>query len=88
MIVTALKIDDVDLANDIFYCFVGNHGFPISVSRLQEMMADTKDENVTSEMVYALCAEKILANSKQLKISPKAFSLSQIKTAIEAKEAM
>lgn len=83
MITITPKIDNIDLANDTFYCYVGNHGFLIQINRLKEMVAKTRNEEVAQDMVYFICVQKIAALSKQLGINPKDLTFAQIKNAIE-----
>ncbi len=83
MITITPKISDVDIPNDTFYCYVGNHGHPISISRLKQMVAKSRHEEVTTEMVYAICVKQINAKAIQLGVQPKDLSMAQIKSAIE-----
>ena len=34
------KIADVDIANDISYVYLGQHGFPILISRLKDIVSN------------------------------------------------
>ena len=83
MITVTLKIADVDLTNGSFHCFVGNHGFPIELRKLKEMASKIRHEEISQEMVYFICVQKIAARAKLLGVAIKDLPLQQIRNAIE-----
>lgn len=83
MITVTPKVEDVDLINKTFYIFIGAHGFPMSIDRLKESVAKVRNEEVTQDMLYVICTQKIWAESQRLGINVKDMTLIQIKTAIE-----
>jgi hypothetical protein len=55
----------------------------MSISRLKQMVAKSRHEEVTTEMVYAICVKQINAKAISLGIPVKDLTMAQIKSAIE-----
>lgn len=83
MITLTPKVTDVSVANDSLMVWVGNHGHTLSISELKRMIAKTRHEEVTQDMVYFICVLKIITKATSLGILPKDMTGAQIKSAIE-----
>lgn len=83
MIAVTPQIKDVDIPNDRFYLYIGNHGFPMEISKLKQMAKNTRHEGVTLEFLYYICILKIWNRSQVLGVDPQDLTPAQIKAAIE-----
>lgn len=83
MITLTPKVTDVNVANDSLIVWIGNHGHTLSISELKRLIAKTKHEDITKDMVYFICVLKIITKANSLGILPKDMTGAQIKTAIE-----
>jgi len=83
MIAVTPQIKDVDLPNGRFYLYIGNHGFPMEISKLREVAVNLRHENVNIDFLYYICALKIWTASRTLGIAPKDMTLAQVRAAIE-----
>lgn len=83
MIKVIPQIKDVDIPNDRFYLYIGNHGFPMEISKLKEMAKNTRHEGVTLDFLYYICITKIWNAAQTLGVDPKNLTAAQIRAAIE-----
>ena len=83
MLSVTLKIEDVKAAEGRFALFVGNHGFPMQIEKIKEAASNIRHENISQEALYYICAMKIWERAKQLGITPKDMTLTQLRNAIE-----
>lgn len=83
MITTTLKIDDINTNTKTFTVFVGNHGYPMQLDTLFQMVSKVKHEDVTQELITFICAQRILAKSRELGIAVKNMTMNQIRSSIE-----
>lgn len=68
---------------NIIHVYIGNHGFPINLDRLKNMVDKNREEMVTQEEVYYLCKNKLNEEASKKNKPVKDLSSLEIKQAIE-----